>query len=103
MEGTQQPPTVETDERKCTCHPDDNPPLPCTRNFALNECRAAELAKLAELNRYDAIGRTLDRFLANGELADYDDEIANRVTEAAQIVRAVARMHMVPLRYDPNL
>lgn len=29
------------DARTCTCHPDDNPPKPCPRKFALNECRAA--------------------------------------------------------------
>lgn len=23
----------------CTCHPDDNPPRPCARRYALNECR----------------------------------------------------------------
>ena len=28
-------------ERPCTCHQDDNPPVPCTRQYALNECRAA--------------------------------------------------------------
>lgn len=32
-------------ERACTCHPDDNPPVPCPRKFALTECRAAVLAK----------------------------------------------------------
>jgi hypothetical protein len=26
-------------ERKCTCHPDDNPPVPCARQYALSECR----------------------------------------------------------------
>ena len=30
------------DQRPCTCHPDDNPPVPCQRKFALAECRAAE-------------------------------------------------------------
>lgn len=29
------------DSRTCTCHPDDNPPKPCPRKFALRECRAA--------------------------------------------------------------
>jgi len=24
--------------RKCTCHPDDNPPRPCPRRFAFSEC-----------------------------------------------------------------
>ena len=28
-------------ERPCTCHPDDNPPVPCTQKYALSECRAA--------------------------------------------------------------
>lgn len=29
--------------RPCTCHPDDNPPSPCPRKYALSECRAAAL------------------------------------------------------------
>lgn len=28
-------------ERPCTCHPDDNPPKPCPKRYALTECRAA--------------------------------------------------------------
>ena len=32
------------DERPCTCHPDDNPPVPCPQKYALSECRAAVLA-----------------------------------------------------------
>ncbi len=37
------------DTRPCTCHPDDNPPRPCPRKFALGECRAAsEAAQGAE-------------------------------------------------------
>lgn len=93
----------EEDTRTCTCHPDHNPPSPCPRKFALGECREAELERLAQFNRYDTIGRALDGLLASGELADYDDEIANRVAEAAKIVRAVAVLHYVPLRYDPAL
>lgn len=27
--------------KPCTCHPDDNPPVPCPQKYALNECRAA--------------------------------------------------------------
>lgn len=30
-----------TDTRTCTCHPDDFPPIPCPRKFALTDCRAA--------------------------------------------------------------
>lgn len=28
-------------DRPCTCHPDDNPPQPCPKKYALSECRAA--------------------------------------------------------------
>jgi hypothetical protein len=28
--------------RSCTCHPDDNPPNPCARIYALTECRRRE-------------------------------------------------------------
>jgi hypothetical protein len=39
-------PSRELDARPCTCHPDDNPPQPCARKYALTECCiAAELAK----------------------------------------------------------
>lgn len=27
--------------KPCTCHPDDSPPFPCPRKYALSECRAA--------------------------------------------------------------
>ena len=30
--------------RACTCHPDDNPPTPCPRKYALGECREAAKA-----------------------------------------------------------
>jgi hypothetical protein len=36
-----------SEERPCTCHPDDNPPVPCPKKYALAECRAAaEQARL---------------------------------------------------------
>ena len=28
--------------RSCTCHPDDKPPQPCNRRYALTECREAD-------------------------------------------------------------
>lgn len=31
-------------KRPCTCHPDDNPPVPCAKRYALSECRAAQSA-----------------------------------------------------------
>lgn len=27
--------------RACTCHPDDNPPVPCPQRFAFSDCVAA--------------------------------------------------------------
>ena len=32
--------TTSADARPCTCHPDDNPPVPCPRKYALTECAA---------------------------------------------------------------
>jgi hypothetical protein len=46
------------DDRPCTCHPDDNPPRPCPKKYALTDCRRA--AK-------DAVGasdKQLDRLIA---------------------------------------
>lgn len=42
-------PDVE-DQRPCTCHPDDNPPRPCPRKFALEECRAAAVERRDRFN-----------------------------------------------------
>lgn len=36
---------ARTDNRACTCHPDDNPPVPCPRKYALTHCRAVDLGK----------------------------------------------------------
>lgn len=40
--------TKNADTRTCTCHPDDNPPNPCTKKYALTECRISELMQAAE-------------------------------------------------------
>lgn len=58
------------------------------------------LESLAQLNKYDIVGRELDRMIANGELADYDDEMANRIKDAIRIVRGVCLLAGVPLRYE---
>lgn len=36
-----------TDTRTCTCHPGDNPPVPCPRKFALHDCRISALLAAA--------------------------------------------------------
>lgn len=33
-------------ERSCTCHPEDNPPVPCQHKYALWECRRARLREM---------------------------------------------------------
>lgn len=34
--------------RSCTCHPDDNPPVPCAGNYAMSECRNANQHDIAD-------------------------------------------------------
>jgi hypothetical protein len=33
---------MKAPQRKCTCHPDDNPPVPCAEQYAYSECVAKE-------------------------------------------------------------
>jgi len=37
-----------TDTRKCTCHPDDNPPIPCARKYALHDCLKERIQQLTD-------------------------------------------------------
>lgn len=32
-------------DRECTCHPDDKPPVPCAKRYALTECREQVLLR----------------------------------------------------------
>ncbi|MCO6444553.1 MAG: hypothetical protein J5J04_10775, partial [Anaerolineae bacterium] len=50
-------------ERPCTCHPDDNPPVPCARKYALNECRAASEPTEAQRELTPAESDVLDSAL----------------------------------------
>lgn len=44
-------------QRSCTCHPDDNPPVPCPQKYALTECRASQApVGVTELNPIDSEG-----------------------------------------------
>lgn len=42
-------------ERPCTCHPDDNPPVLCARQYALNECRAASEPTEAQIEAWQLL------------------------------------------------
>jgi hypothetical protein len=46
------------DNRDCTCHPDDKPPRPCPKKFALRECRTAHL--IAAALRLDSCASEFD-------------------------------------------
>lgn len=41
---------TQSKERPCTCHPDDLPPRPCPRKYALDECRLAHVLSLQGTN-----------------------------------------------------
>ena len=51
--------------------------------------RPLNLWNFAQLNRYGSVTHTLHMLIANGELSDYDDELANRVKDAIDIVEGV--------------
>lgn len=48
--------------RSCTCHPDDNPPVPCAEKYALTECReaAAREAKMQKAIDDEVIRQILE-------------------------------------------
>lgn len=58
-----------TDPRTCTCHPDDNPPDPCPRKFALTDCRIAELLAATEaIDSYFDDGRMSDKQMTGARI-----------------------------------
>ena len=68
MEGVSQGPMIERPKPPLTIH------------------------RLASLNRHGEVVKVLRMFLANGELADYDDELANRVHAAIEIVEGFCKI-----------
>ena len=52
--------------RPCTCHPDDNPPVPCPQKFALSECRAAARPSTAATNEQVMNGEMPAGYLTDG-------------------------------------
>lgn len=45
--------------------------------------------ELLALNEYDRAGKAIDQLLANGELSDYDDELAHSFDIARTIIRRI--------------
>ena len=63
------PPEGETPEtRPCTCHSDDDPPVPCPRKFAYHECMKAALA---DVQRRLREAEALFRKATGYTIADY--------------------------------
>ena len=54
--------------------------------------RPLTLQSLADLNKYGSVTKILRMLIANGEIADYDDELANRVRDAIEIVEGVTTL-----------
>lgn len=48
---------ANNDPRRCTCHPDDDPPRPCAEKYALTECRVSALED-AMWQLLDDMGKT---------------------------------------------
>ena len=59
--------------RACTCHPDDNPPVPCARKYALTDCRMADLQSRIALSE----AREAKCVEALTKIATFDDKGAN--------------------------
>jgi hypothetical protein len=69
----------ESEPLPCTCHPDDNPPVPCAQKYALSQClltepqarATADAELLAEAVRLlEPFGRLSDRLPNEGVLVE---------------------------------
>lgn len=70
-----------SDSRPCTCHPDDSPPVPCARKYALSECRAASGEPTeAQIKARDAL---LDFISENGTASEGVQHYLDRYVRAA--------------------
>lgn len=57
-------------DKPCTCHPDDKPPVPCAKQYALGDCRAASILKLRKEYR-----PSMDKEVLHSWAADVVKEI----------------------------
>ena len=73
--------TATEDPRRCTCHPDDNPPRPCPRKYALTHCRAADLHRRLQNAIVTAI---------NDDLSDVGTEKRRRHLDRLDVMSAAA-------------
>jgi len=83
LEGFEQAALASTQPRSCTCHPDDNPPRPCPRKYALNDCRAA-----ARLASSDALREAAQAIVTAWERRRAEGRILTLTPEAYEALRA---------------
>jgi hypothetical protein len=93
-------------ERPCTCHPDDLPPNPCPKRFALRECREAAytqgrvlmLLQSSSCYRGDVCGslpcacaetfaRFAERYVPSAECAHAPDPASRQDSEGSSSIR----------------
>lgn len=67
-------------DRPCTCHPDDSPPVPCAKRYALTECKAAA---------YDAMRQRVADLEA-WHAAGYAGQLESRLAAAEAVLRKIA-------------
>lgn len=82
-------PVGEVTNRPCTCHPDDNPPVPCQKKYALSECRKAA----DEIERLRAENEELRRAMHKGRAWVANDGIAASYQTLGQYRAAL--LHMI--------
>jgi hypothetical protein len=78
--------------RTCTCHPDDNPPVPCAQKFAYSECVAAQSARMPDREAIAEIAS----FLEGCSTATFYDRIKNDFANHAKTLRALALADPAP-------
>jgi hypothetical protein len=64
MSDISQAENTEPRPRPCTCHPDDNPPVPCPQKYALTECRMAAMeGQIERLRHWEDESRACHKLL----------------------------------------
>lgn len=79
-------------DRSCTCHPDDNPPTPCPKRYALNECRKADRVWSNE------VLRLIQRHAPHIPMSEHGDEARAVFLAFARSVAGIAASPEVPAR-----
>ena len=75
--------------RPCTCHPEDNPPVPCQRKYALAECRAAAALAAPESTQEPVLLR--ERNEARDQAAAANAKLLSARAEVAALRAALRR------------